>query len=60
MLLRGDLQKLNDQINPVFETAFSRIDELTKRVEALEEAAKPAPKPAANKGGRPKKDPESF
>ena len=47
MLMRGDLQKIFDQVNPVFETAFKRIEELEKKVEALESQeakAKPAPK----------------
>jgi hypothetical protein len=57
MLMRGDIQKLNDQINPVFENAFNQIEELRKRVEALEEAAKPKPK--AKPGPKPK-DPEDF
>ena len=40
MLMRGDLQKLFDQINPVFETAFNRIDALAARVDELETRVK--------------------
>jgi BMFP domain-containing protein YqiC len=52
MLMRGDLQKLFDQINPVFENAFKKIEALEKRVEELEKAKK-AP-------GRPKKEEEEV
>jgi hypothetical protein len=37
MLMRGDMQKLIEHINPVFETAFNRIEALGDRVEELEE-----------------------
>jgi hypothetical protein len=57
MLMRGDIQKLNDQINPVFKNAFDQIAALEKRIEALEEAAKPAPK--AKPGPKPD-TPEDF
>ena len=40
MLMRGDLEKLFDQINPVFETAFNRIDALSERVDELEKQVK--------------------
>lgn len=35
MLMRGDLQKLFDQINPIFENAFKKIEALEKEVEDL-------------------------
>lgn len=54
MLMRGDIQKLFDQINPVFENAFNKIEALEKKVEELE-AKLEAPK----KPGRPKKAPEA-
>jgi BMFP domain-containing protein YqiC len=51
MLMRGDIQKLNDQINPVFKNAFDQIAALEKRIEALEkkleEKQAPAPKAKA-------------
>ena len=45
MLMRGDMQKIIDQINPVFETAFKRIEALEARVAELE--AKNTPKTKA-------------
>lgn len=36
MMMRGDMQKLFDQINPVFETCFNRIEALDERVKELE------------------------
>ena len=51
MLMRGDMQKIVDHVNPVFKTAFDRIEALEKRVEELENA-KAAPKAKAS----PKKD----
>lgn len=58
MLMRGDMQKLIDHINPVFENCFEQIKALEKRVDTLEkelkEAKKPAPAPK-KRPGRPKK-----
>lgn len=36
MLMRGDLETITNKINPVFENAFSQIEELRKRMESLE------------------------
>jgi len=40
MLMRGDMQKIIDQINPVFENAFRRIEALEARVAELEAKTK--------------------
>lgn len=40
MMMRGDMQKLFDQINPVFETCFNRIEALSERVTELEKEVK--------------------
>lgn len=59
MLMRGDMQQLFDRINPVFETAFNRIDALEARVTELEnqvkilESGEEKPKRGP---GRPRKD----
>ena len=58
MLMRGDAQKLIDQINPIFETCFNRIEALSERVTELEKEVKvlKEAKPAPKRGpGRPKK-----
>lgn len=56
MLMRGDLQKLFDQINPVFENAFNKIEALEKRVDELEaQLSKDTPAPKKRGPGRPKK-----
>lgn len=48
MLMRGDMEKIIDQVNPVFDTAFARIEALEKKIEALEaKLEKPTPKPKA-------------
>ena len=62
MLMRGDMQKLNDQINPVFENAFKQIQELRERIVTLEQELKElkaAKEPAKRGPGRPKKQPEA-
>ncbi len=46
MLMRGDLQKIFDQVNPVFETVFARITQLEEEIKELKEAPKAAPKSA--------------
>ncbi len=46
MMMKGDMQKVIDHINPVFETAFKRIEALEEEIKALK-AKKPAPKPKA-------------
>ena len=43
MMMRGDMQKIIDHINPVFDTAFKRIEELEKQVKALEAQLKKKP-----------------
>ena len=61
MIMRGDLEKIFNQINPVFETAFNRMDALAARVEELEKEVKIlqssdlAPKKPV---GRPRKNAE--
>lgn len=46
MLMRGDMQKIIDQVNPVFETAFARIEALEKQLEELTKV-KPKAEPKA-------------
>ena len=53
MLMRGDMQKIIDHINPVFKTAFDRIEALEKRLEELEK-----PKAAPKAKAAPKKETE--
>ena len=55
MLMRGDLQKIFDQVNPVFETAFARITQLEEEVKELKEAAA-APKAAPKEAPKAKKE----
>mgnify|MGYP001822322575 CR=1 FL=1 len=58
MLMRGDLEKIFNQINPVFETAFNRIDALDARVKELEkevETLKTGKNEQKRGPGRPKK-----
>ena len=58
MLMRGDLEKIFNQINPVFETAFNRIDALDARVKELEkevETLKTGKNEPKRGPGRPKK-----
>jgi hypothetical protein len=51
MLMRGDLQKIFDQINPVFEGVDKRLKKVEEVLAALQEAPKEPKKPV----GRPKK-----
>jgi len=58
MMMRGDMEKLFNKINPVFETAFNRIDALVARVDELEKDVKLLQDPTkeVKRGpGRPKK-----
>jgi hypothetical protein len=43
MLMRGDLQKIFDHINPVLDNAFKKIEVLEKEIEKLK-AQKEVPK----------------
>lgn len=47
--MRGDMQKIIDQINPVFETVFARLDELEKKLEEAKEPPKAEPKKKVDK-----------
>jgi len=53
MLMRGDVQRLIEHINPVFETAFNRIEALDERIKELE--AKVAELEPKRSPGRPPK-----
>jgi len=54
MLMRGDMQKIIDQVNPVFETAFNRLEALAARVETLEKQISEGDKPKRGPGRTPK------
>ena len=54
MLMRGDMQKIIDQVNPVFETAFNRLEALAARVETLEKQISEGDKPKRGPGRPPK------
>lgn len=41
MLMRGDMNKLIEEVNKVLEGAFVRIQHLEDKVQALENAVKP-------------------
>jgi len=47
--MRGDLNKIIEEVNKVLKTAFDRIETLNARIEAIEDLNKP------KKRGRPKK-----
>lgn len=58
MMMRGDMQKIIDQVNPVFETAFNRIEALDVRVKELEAQIEALTKDQKRPVGRPRKNPE--
>jgi hypothetical protein len=54
MLMRGDLNKIIEQVNAVTEKLAARISELEDKVKILEAPSEP------KKPGRPKKEVEGF
>jgi BMFP domain-containing protein YqiC len=49
MIMRGDMQKIIDQINPVLKNALDKIEALDKRIEELEKAKQPTTAPSRAK-----------
>ena len=56
MIMRGDLDQIIDKINPVFETAFNRIEALDERIKELEAKLESVEAQEKRPVGRPKKN----